>query len=310
MESALLAALHADPGDGTAWLALADWLEESGQPERAELLRLRVALCANVQAGQRRQPERRLQELLASGVRPCGPVRALALPGGVEMVLALVPPGSFQMGSPRREEGRMGNEEPRHRVTLTRGFHLGIYPVTQAQWQAVMGHNPAHFRGDHRPIDNVSWQDCQGFCKALSQIVGLPCRLPREVEWEYACRAGTTTTWYTGNTVKSLRRACWCSYDGWGRIGETAPVGQREPNAFGLFDMHGTIWEWCQDHAGTYPRRHVTDPPSRRARGDYALRGGGWCSEPTHCRSAYRHQLESSRTGMYFGCRVAVPLGE
>src|SRR5262249_58372916 len=109
---------------------------------------------------------------------------------------------------------------------------------------AVMRRNPSHFQGDSHPVDNVSWQDCQRFCRALSKAVGLSCRLPTEAEWEYACRAGTTTTWYTGSTVESLRRACWCSYAGWGKIGTTAPVGQREPNAFGLYDQHGTIWEW------------------------------------------------------------------
>jgi formylglycine-generating enzyme required for sulfatase activity len=144
---------------------------------------------------------------------------------------------------------------------------MGVYPVMQAQWLAVMGSNPSYFKGTDRPVDSVSWENCVVFCERLGQRF----RLPTEAEWEYACRAGTSTAYYTGDGLDALKRAGWCSYDGTLGSGmETRPVGQFEPNAWGLYDMTGNVWEWCLDKRGDYR----------------VLRGGSWCGTPRNGRSA------------------------
>ena len=159
--------VKADPADDLAWLALADQFEESGQPGPAELHRLSLAL-RRPSAEPQGPTEARLRLVLASGVRPVVPMEVVRLGTGVEMKLALVPPGSFLMGSSEREPGRAADEGPVHRVTLSAGFYLGIHPVTQAQWWRMMGKIPNCFRGDDRPVDNVIWDECQVFCSKLT----------------------------------------------------------------------------------------------------------------------------------------------
>ncbi len=172
------------------------------------------------------------------------------------MRFAWRPPGTFLMGSPPSEPQRWDDEQ-QHRVTLSKGFWLGVTPVTQAQWQAVMGSNPSHFQGDDRPVEEVSWDDCQEFCKRLAERDGQRYRLPTEAEWEYACRAGTTTPFHFGATLSTEQ----ANYDGNYTYGEgkkgkyreeTTPVGSFPANAWGLHDMHGNVWEWCQDWYGPY----------------------------------------------------------
>ncbi len=198
--NALLAGIVADPLAETRWLVLADWLEEHDDPRRAELLRLHrrlLATCCDPDA----HPERiewhaRIMELLRSGVEPCVPRHTLALPDGVEMVGVFVPPGSFRMGSPETESGRQDDEAARV-VTLTRGFFVGVHPVTQAQWVSVLEENPSNVAGETSPVENVSWDDASLFCREVSRALGHVVRLPTEAEWEYAARAGTTTSFYT-----------------------------------------------------------------------------------------------------------------
>jgi formylglycine-generating enzyme required for sulfatase activity len=227
-----------------------------------------------------------------------------------------IKPGEFLMGSPRGEEKRSDDETP-HRVKLTRGFYLSARLVTQEQWERVMGADANHsrFAGDKSklPVDNVSWDDCQEFCAKLSQLDGRPYRLPWEAEWEYACRAGTETAFWTGDTI-STDQANYNGNSPYGKDGKigiyrekTTPVDQFPPNPWGLHDMHGNLFQWCQDGYGPYAGKEATDPHGPD-RGDRVLRGGSWHVGPSGCRSAYREQSRPDHRGDDFGLRVVTPL--
>ena len=194
---------------------------------------------------------------------------------GVEFAFRWCPAGSFQMGYvfPR--------EKPVHEVTLTRGFWLLETEVTQAQWQAVMGDNPSDFKGDNLPVESVSWEDCKEFCTKLSSQ-GLNVSLPTEAQWEYACRAGTTSA-YAGN----LDEMAWYSKNSGSTTHE---VGQKKPNAWGLYDMHGNVWEWCSDwfDSGYYSKSPASDPTGPDTGSYRVFRGGGWDCVARNCRSALR----------------------
>jgi formylglycine-generating enzyme required for sulfatase activity len=222
--------------------------------------------------------------------------KVLDLGGGVKLELVLIPAGEFMMGSPANEAERGKDEGPQHKVRLTKPFYMGKHEVTQEQWERVMGNNPSHFKGAKHPVEKVSWNDTQEFIKKLNARVGEKGAfgLPTESEWEYACRAGTGTPFHTGNTISTDQ----ANYDGnytygAGRKGayreKTMPVGSLASNAFGLYDMHGNVYEWCQDwFADKYPGGERTDPPGP-ATGQYrVLRGGSWNLDPWNCRSAYR----------------------
>jgi len=303
----LLAALVVAPDDATAWLALADCLEEEGEPERGELLRLQLALhrTPDDRPGRprtrRRQLERRAQELLAAGVRPCVPTLTFELPGPVPLELALIPAGSFMMGAKGRESGRFIDEKPRRLVTLTRPFYLGVYPLTQAQWFALTRRRPARFRGKARPVEQVCADDCEGYCRALGQRVGRVVRLPTEAEWECACRAGTTTEFASGDGEEAMGRAGWCDLD------RTRAVGLKQPNGWGLYDMHGNVWEWCLDAYDLYQGEDLVDPLATGP--DHALRvarGGSYSNPPQVCRSACRIGFAGGGRNDFIGCRLVV----
>ncbi|MBR4171240.1 MAG: SUMF1/EgtB/PvdO family nonheme iron enzyme [Kiritimatiellae bacterium] len=216
-----------------------------------------------------------------------GTVKTLMLPGGAKLELVYCPPGTFWMGSENGEVGRSG-DETYHRVILTKGFWLGKYPVTQGQWKSVMGNNPSKFTGnDALPVEQISWKDCQEFLKKVNTELHCAVRLPTEAEWEYACRAGTTGPY--GGTGKLGQMGWWGSM---GPIGslfrKTYLVGQKKPNAWGLCDMHGNVWEWCADWYGKYLSGDATDPIGP-ATGSYRVqRGGCWRSPFPSCRSASR----------------------
>ncbi|MBW4615529.1 MAG: SUMF1/EgtB/PvdO family nonheme iron enzyme [Desmonostoc vinosum HA7617-LM4] len=217
------------------------------------------------------------------------------LGGGVTLNMVQIPSGTFTMGSPAGEKERSSDEGPQHQVTVPE-FFMGKYEVTQAQYQAIMGNNPSNFKGEKRPVEKVSWNDAVEFCKKLSQRMGRTYRLPSEAEWEYACRAGTTTPFYFGETITSDL----ANYNGTYTYAsaskgqyrqQTTEVGIFPPNAFGLYDMHGNVWEWCQDY---YHDNYQGAPTNGSAwfndnDNQYRLlRGGSWYNDPENCRSAFR----------------------
>ena len=230
--------------------------------------------------------------------------------GGFEITMAWCPPGSFLMGSPESEKQR-DKDETQHRVTVTQGFWLGQTEVTQAQWKAVMDSNPSNFVGDTLPVDSVSWDDAIEFIKRLNAKVGKEVyRLPTEAEWEYACRAGTNTPFHTGKNLTTDQ----ANYNGnypyagfpKGEYREkTLPVGSFPGNAWGLQDMHGNLWEWCQDWKGDYAAGEQVDPgwPDSGAR--RVLRGGSWVGGGGGCRSAYRGGSTPGYRNHHIGFRLA-----
>jgi formylglycine-generating enzyme required for sulfatase activity len=223
------------------------------------------------------------------------------------------PPGEFMMGSPKSEPERQDREGQQHRVTLSRGFWLGKYAVTQAQWKAVMGSNPSAFTGDDRlPVENVSWNDCQEFLERLSLKGEDAFRLPSETEWEYACRAGTITPFHFGETLSTDL----ANYDGNytyanGKKGayreKTVPVGSFPPNAWGLHDMHGNVWEWCQDwYHDSYAGAPTDGSARENPKGDYrVLRGGSWSNLPGFCRAAFRYLVNPDLRFVSYGFRLS-----
>ena len=229
---------------------------------------------------------------------------------GVTMEMRWIPPGRFLMGSPEDEPGRSKDEGPQHGVTLSRGFWLAATPCTQAQWEAVMGSTPSLFKGPDRPVESVSWEDCRAYCAALNKLLpGLEARLPTEAEWEYACRAGTTSAFNDGSActapegdVPALNRLDWYDRDSGG---ETHMVGQKVANVWWLYDMHGNVWEWCQDLYGSYASESQIDPTGAES-GDFrVVRGGGWFFHARICRSAYRFWSHPGFRGDDLGFRLA-----
>ena len=199
--------------------------------------------------------------------------------------VARIPAGTFVMGSDVETD-----EVPAHRVTITHPFSIGKYEITQAQWRAVMGRNPSRFSGDSLPVERVTWDEADAFCRRLSAMTGKAYRLPTEAEWEYACRAGATGRWCFGDEERDLRRYAWFEDNG---LKRTHPVGQLEPNAWGLYDMHGNVWEWCSDWyaADLYAASAATaatDPTGPRTGRDRVMRGGSYGSVATGTRSSNR----------------------
>jgi formylglycine-generating enzyme required for sulfatase activity len=272
------------------------------------------------------------------GLMSCAPVRenrpavqqpkelTLNCGKGVSLKLVLIPAGEFMMGGdepPERVARRRNGvgaeaawfqkEQPQHRVRITKPFYMGVYVVTQAQYEAVTGVNPAKHRaqyqaekgmkyrveiGESNPEQDITWDDAVEFCRKLSAKTGQTVRLPTEAEWEYACRAGTTTPFNTGETISTDQ----ANYNGEGTYGsghkgenrqKPVPVGSFPPNAWGLYDMHGNVWEWCQDwyDEGYYRNSPTDDPPGPEKGNRRVLRGGDWIVGPWCCRSAFRDSL-------------------
>jgi formylglycine-generating enzyme required for sulfatase activity len=230
----------------------------------------------------------------------------------IGMQFVWIPPGEFMMGSSNKEKGR-GDDEIHRKITLSRGFYLGVYTVTQEQWQTVMGSNPSHFKGEKNlPVEQVSWDDCQAFCKRLGDKEKKVYRLPTEAEWEYACRAGTTTAYHFGGTLSADQ----ANYNGNFTYGDgkqglfrekTTPVGSFPANPWGLHDMHGNVWQWCNDWHGGYSRTETTDPQGPKAGKNRVQRGGSWGSHPIFCRSANRNFADPANRTEFCGFRVCVP---
>ena len=222
----------------------------------------------------------------------------------IGMEFVLIPAGKFWMGSADDDRAADSDEKPRHEVTISQAFHLGKYPVTQAQWQAVMGTNPSEFEGPDRPVENVSWKDAQTFIAKLNALEGHGrYRLPTEAEWEYACRAGSETAYSFGDDAGELGNYAWYSGNS-GR--KTHPVGQKQPNAWGLYDMHGNVEEWVQDWKGKYSSGAAVDPQGPEAGERRVLRGGSWNYGAEGCRSAHRIRFRSDYRADYYGFRLAL----
>jgi len=238
--------------------------------------------------------------------REAGEKVKLKLPADVVMTFAWCPAGSFRMG------GTVHNDEqPIHKVTLTKGFYMGIYPVTQAQWKAVLGTDPSYFKGANRPVESVTWHECNEFCTKLSGLLKerVTVRLPSEAEWEYACRAGTTTEYHFGNVINTDL----ANYDGNYSFNdspkgecrkETTDVGSFPANSWGLYDVHGNVWEWCRDAKRTYTAADYTDEDETISDNTRVMRGGSWRYSPANCRAAYRSRNMPAYRGCNCGFRV------
>jgi len=270
--------------------------------EAQELARIRAEL-----ERERREEERRLaaikaeeerkQEAQREELRVLNTSAAFAKLGdrftisdlGLEMLW--VKHGAFMMGSPKSEAKR-DEDEIQHQVTLTKGFYLGKYEVTQAQWERVMGNNPSKFKGADSPVEQVSWNDAVEFCKKLTEMEkkagrvpqGMSYQLPTEAQWEYACRAGTSTMYSWGDLISSKNASYNRDFDD-----GTTPVGKYPANPWGFHDMHGNVWEWCSDGYGDYPSGSVTNPIGPASGSTRVVRGGSWYYDGTFMRSAKRN---------------------
>ena len=197
------------------------------------------------------------------------------------------------------------SEHPAHQVTLTRPFYMGKFHVTQDEYQQVMGSNPSHFKGKDNPVETVSWDDAQDFLKKLPEQIKQSIRLPTEAEWEFACRAGTRTAYYSGDSESDLARVAWY---GENSKRTTHPVGQKESNFFGVYDMHGNVWQWCQDRYGEdyYSHSETENPQGPPLAAHRSMRGGSWCYYSGYCRSGRRCWEPPDLRTDYIGFRVVL----
>jgi formylglycine-generating enzyme required for sulfatase activity len=271
-------------------------------------------------------------EPLPASAGPAAKAPPITITNSIGMKFAYIPPGKFKMGSPKDEKVR-GEDEEEHEVEITKGFYLGVYEVTQAQYKQVMGKNPSHFskggsgkddvKGldtDDFPVERVSWDDAQEFIKKLNaraeeKKAGRAYRLPTEAEWEYACRGGATkkTTFHFGDSLSSAQ----ANFNGRSPYGgaakgknlkRTCEVGSYKQNGFGLFDMHGNVYEWCQDYYDDkyHSRSPKRDPVNTKEGPHRVLRGGAWSSSGRRCRSAYRGWSAPAARFDNHGFRVAL----
>jgi formylglycine-generating enzyme required for sulfatase activity len=267
------------------------------------------------------------QKILTRRTRRTGQHFYEALSEEIRLDMVLIPGGTFIMGSPDGEKGANSTEKPQHEVTVPQ-FFMGRYPITQAQWRvvadwpAIVGYppfdrplnpDPSSFKGDDRPVENVNWDDATEFCQRLSQRTGRQYRLPSEAEWEYACRAGTQTPFSFGNYISTEL----ANYSGseYGESpacetkGKTTDIGLYLPNNFGLCDMHGNVWEWCEDDWHKSYEGAPTDGSAwlnrENENSTKIIKGGSWVSVPRGCRSAYRYLYSCDYRGNYAGFRVA-----
>lgn len=260
------------------------------------------------------------------------------LTNSLGMKFVHIKPGTFKMGSPAGEANSFDNER-QHDVEISQSFFLGAYEVTQSQFNKVMGSNPSLYQGEkaakvtpekrhpvtnriiqdkvviqvnteNYPVENVNWEDAVEFCRLLSELPeevqhGRQYRLPTEAEWEYACRAGTKTTYSCGSSNKTLPNFAWFAANSDEHPHE---VGTRKPNSWGLYDMHGNVWEWCQDWYSEYPREKIIDPKGSAEGTEKILRGGSWYVTPENLRSAYRPSRSPTFESFDFGFRIVLEI--
>jgi formylglycine-generating enzyme required for sulfatase activity len=249
------------------------------------------------------------------------------LENSLGMRFAMIPPGEFDMGSTEAEVAtllekaiatmqedwyieRLPTEAPKHRVRITKPLYLGLFEVTQAEYERVVGTNPSHFQGEPTcPVEMVNWDEASAFCRKLGdlpqeQASRAEYRLPTEAEWEYACRAGTTTAWYLGDDEGVLKEHAWYNANAGG---QTHPVGQKSPNAWGLYDMHGNVWEWCQDWSGDryYAMSPMNDPTGTSEGSDRVFRGGSCLNNAFDGRASVRGRNGPGYRNLARGFRLA-----
>ena len=231
----------------------------------------------------------------------------------IRHVMRWIEPGTFMMGSPDDELGRnpRGTDEVLHMVTLSEGFWLGETTVTQELWLAVTGENPSYFKGDERPVEQVSWEEIQVFLGKINRdIFGLELNLPTEAQWEFACRAGTSTPFSFGdkitqNQINYNSHSLYSDEKKGGYRTRTVEAKALPCNTWGLYQMHGNVWEWCQDFYGEYSRELVIDPAGPDMGHIHVCRGGSWNLNGRYCRSAYRYWQESDFCNFALGFRLA-----
>jgi formylglycine-generating enzyme required for sulfatase activity len=259
-----------------------------------------------------------LASVAAQDSKPAGGVTTSSLKesvvdlgNGVKLEMVLLPAGEFMMGSPDDDNGAFLEEKPPHRVQISKPFSMGKYSVTQEQWEAVMGSNPSHFKGPKNPVENVSWDDCQQFLEKLNAKVGAQGGkfvLPTEAQWEYACRAGSKTRYSFGDNEAELGEYAWYAANSGDK---THPVGGKKPNSWGLYDVHGNVWQWCADwYDEKYDANSAANEPAKDPSGPATgllrvARGGSWLSTTRRCRSADR--FDFGEPGLHFyalGLRV------
>jgi uncharacterized protein (TIGR02996 family) len=320
LEEGFLRAMREEPDNEGHALVLADWLDEQGDP-RGELVRVQLALRKASVVAERQALEERMQGLLAAGVRPCVPT----LVNSVGMRLAFIPAGTFWMGSQQSEDGRDDDEGPLHPVMIGRPFFLGVCPVTLRDWYRVLREPPPV--GTELwdcPAEGIAWGEAVRFCDQLSELpeerqARRQYRLPTEAEWEYACRAGTESPYHFGHCPSPAL----ANFDGRPLpdqevapvyCGRAVAVGSYPPNGFGLYDMHGNVWEWCQDLYDN--TAYYLGSPASQGTWDeegfgHVLRGGSWGDPAVHCRSAYRRNggSISRHRDNRIGFRVALTIG-
>jgi formylglycine-generating enzyme required for sulfatase activity len=231
----------------------------------------------------------------------------------LRMAFVLIPAGSFTMGSPTTESGRGAEEEPAHDVRIRKPIYIGKYEVTQSQWSSVMDKSPVHFPGAHRPVESMRWSEAKDFVKRLNErflarVMTCRFRLPSEAEWEYACRAGTGARYAFGDDGDRLRDFAWYKANTDDR--HHRPVGGKKPNAWGLYDMHGNVWEWVEDVWHDDYRNAPSDgSPWVLGRGGRVMRGGSWDYEPPQCRCASRARGKSTYSSNNTGIRLVLTFG-
>ena len=258
------------------------------------------------------------------------PTKTLDLGNGVKLELVLIPAGKFVMGTPEPEpvdeekfQSKQALEKakleyqaalagynnswakPAHQVTLTAPFYMGKYAVTQEQYQEVIGFNPSHFKGKNLPVESVHWGEPEKFCEKVSKRSGQIVRLPTEAEWEYSCRAGTITAFFTGDAESSIDKAAWHERNS---NGTTHPVGEKMPNAWGLYDMNGNVWQFCQGLFQIYKTEPVVNPQGSSKGDCIVVRGGSWLDTPKWCGSFFRYHGVPDPSGI--GFRVVVPVAK
>ena len=289
-------------GDASPDVLLSSWRTDGHIDPRYDGIGFRCVLAGGIPAP---------AQVAATVAPPVKPANAANLPtnltinlgNGVTIEFVLIQPGSFMMGS-----DKWGHEMPIHKVTITKPFYMGKYEVTQEQWQQIMGSNPSKFNGPKNPVEMVSWEDCRNFVVKLKALVSSHrFRLPTEAEWEYACRAGSTREYCFGDNASDLRDYAWTLAN----AGSSShPVGAKKPNEWGLYDMHGNVWEWCADwYAGGYTAGALIDPLGASCGTSRALRGGSWGIGAPHLRSARRANYSPGDRYNNCGVRVVGEVG-